>query len=70
MIALRDGARYVYLESITGGAYMEDQVDIEAYDNAWARLRAMALDFDRSARMIRRIAAEHRSAPDDEQGDP
>ncbi|MGH3440235.1 MAG: helix-turn-helix domain-containing protein [Sciscionella sp.] len=66
LIELRDGTSYVYLDSLTGGAFMEEDVDVRAYRAAWSRLQAMALDFDRSTRLIRSIAAEHRSNADGE----
>lgn len=65
LITLEDRARFVYLDTLTGGAYIEDVGDVEAYEQAWARLQATALDFDRSATLIRQAAAEHRSAPDE-----
>ncbi|WP_243659286.1 helix-turn-helix domain-containing protein [Tamaricihabitans halophyticus] len=65
LITLRDGARYVYIEVIPGGVYMEDSRDIDQFASTWTRLQATALDLDRSATMIGRIAHEHRSSVED-----
>lgn len=67
LITLDDGARYVYLESMTGGLYVEEASDLDAYSRAWSRLQATALDFERSIKVIRSIATEHhrRVANDD-----
>lgn len=65
LITLSDGASFVYLDTLTGGAYIEDPGDIEAYEKAWSRLQAMAADFDLSATLVRQAAVEHRSTRDD-----
>lgn len=64
IIDLKDGATFGYLETLGGGAYLEEPPEIEPYTVAWSRLQAMALDFDRSVSMIAQIAAEHRRTAD------
>lgn len=64
LIDLTDGASYAYLDSITGGIYVEDPADVERYQTAWSRLVAESLDFTRSLYTIRRHATEHRSSHD------
>jgi transcriptional regulator with XRE-family HTH domain len=61
LIDLQDGAMYVYLDNLAGGTYLEDEPDLTQYGMAWATLQAMAIDFDRSASLIRSIAKEFRS---------
>jgi transcriptional regulator with XRE-family HTH domain len=61
LIILRDGVTYVYVEMLTGGAYVDSPQEVEAYTAAWNLLPVPALDFDRSIRMIREIAEQHRS---------
>jgi hypothetical protein len=58
---LKDGAYYAYLDTLTGGLYVEDETEVRRYRDAWARLSATALDFDRSVAVIRRLAKQHRS---------
>jgi transcriptional regulator with XRE-family HTH domain len=61
LITLNDGAEFVYLDTLTGGAYIEDLSDVVVYQRVWSRLQSMAADFDRSGSLIRQAAAEHRS---------
>jgi transcriptional regulator with XRE-family HTH domain len=61
LIDLHDGATYVYLDNLMGGTYLEDEADIVRYGSAWSTLQAMAIDFDRSASLIRTIAKQFRS---------
>jgi transcriptional regulator with XRE-family HTH domain len=60
LIRLLDRANFVYLDTLTGGLYLEDESDIDVYQLAWKRLAATALDFDRSVALIDRIADGHR----------
>ena len=60
LIRLLDRANFVYLDTLTGGLYLEDESDIEVYQLAWKRLAATALDFDRSVALTERIADDHR----------
>lgn len=59
LFTLQDGAQFAYLESQTGGLYIEEPADVEAYVRAWSRLQATALDFERSIRVIRSTASKH-----------
>jgi Domain of unknown function (DUF5753) len=61
LIKLTDKATFVYVDTLTGGLYLEAELDVRRYELAWSRLRATALDFDRSVALIERIACEHRS---------
>ncbi|HWE89245.1 MAG TPA: helix-turn-helix transcriptional regulator [Pseudonocardiaceae bacterium] len=61
---LKDGSCYVYLDTLTGGLYVEELEEVFRYRDAWERLSATALDFDRSVAMIRRYVKQHRSASD------
>jgi hypothetical protein len=38
----------VYVDTLTGGLYLEDDNDVRPYELAWKRLSATALDFDHS----------------------
>lgn len=67
LLDLRDGATFAYLDTLTGGLYLEDEPEIEYYRDVWVRLTASALDFHRSVEMIRRLADEHRSGEPSEQ---
>jgi hypothetical protein len=58
---LVDRARFVCLDTLTGGPYLEEDNDVQACELAWKRLSATALDFDRSVALTERIAGEHRS---------
>lgn len=64
LIDLNDGASYAYIESITGGFYVESPTDVERYQTAWSRLVAESLDFTRSLETVRQHATEHRSTHD------
>jgi transcriptional regulator with XRE-family HTH domain len=46
----------VYLEALSGGVYLESQVDVARYVRAFALLRAAALSPAESARMLRDMA--------------
>ena len=61
LFALRDGATFAFLDTLTGGLYLEDQIDIDAYRSAWTQLTANALDFHRSVSILKQKASEHRS---------
>jgi transcriptional regulator with XRE-family HTH domain len=58
---LRDGATFAFLDTLTGALYLEEQVDIDAYQHAWTQLTANALDFHKSVSILRQKAREHRS---------
>lgn len=60
LIELTDGACFVHLESLTGGATVEGP-EVTAYARAWEQLQALGGDFERSASIITQVAAEHRS---------
>jgi transcriptional regulator with XRE-family HTH domain len=47
----------VYLEALSGGVYLESQVDVARYIRAFALLRAAALSPADSARLLRGLAA-------------
>lgn len=66
LFTLQDGAQYAFVESLTGGLYIEEPADIATYARAWSRLQATSLDFERSIRVIRSIAAEHRRTTNDD----
>jgi transcriptional regulator with XRE-family HTH domain len=61
LLELRDGSSFAYLDTLTGGLYLEDEPEIEHYRDTWARLTASALDFHQSVEVIRRAADMHRS---------
>lgn len=65
LLDLRDGATFAYIDTLTGGLYLEDEAEIEHYRETWARLTASALDFHQSVEVIRRAADEHRSGRDE-----
>lgn len=46
----------VYLEALSGGVYLESQVDVASYIRAFALLRASALTPGETARMLRELA--------------
>lgn len=48
IINLLDRATFVYVDTLTGGLYLEDDNDVRPYELAWKRLSATALDFDHS----------------------
>ena len=54
-------ATFVFLDTLTGGLYLEDKVDIDVYQDTWPNLTANALDFHTSMSVIRQKASEHRS---------
>jgi transcriptional regulator with XRE-family HTH domain len=58
---LHDGATFAFLDTLTGGLYLEEQDDIDAYQHAWTHLRANALDFHRSMSILKQRALDHRS---------
>lgn len=66
LFTLQDGAQYAFVESLTGGLYIEESADIATYARAWSRLQATSLDFERSISVIRSIAAEHRRSTNDD----
>ncbi|SNR37799.1 Helix-turn-helix domain-containing protein [Haloechinothrix alba] len=61
VLDLADGAQYVYIESITGGLYLEEPQDISMYSAVMQRLQAQALDFDRSVQTIKGRADQMRT---------
>lgn len=61
LFSLRDGATFAFLDTLTGGLYLEDQVDIDTYRNAWTQLTANALDFHQSVSILKQKARDHRS---------
>ncbi|MDV6010983.1 helix-turn-helix transcriptional regulator [Haloechinothrix sp. LS1_15] len=63
VIDLADGATYVYVDTLSGGLYLEEPSDIAMYTTTMERLQAQALDFDRSVQMIKRYAAQQRTGP-------
>lgn len=66
LLDLRDGATFAYIDTLTGGLYLEDEVEVDHYRDTWARLTASALDFHQSVEVIRRAADEHRSGRGDQ----
>jgi hypothetical protein len=58
---LRDGATFVFLDTLTGGLYLEDQIDTDVYRDTWPNLTANALDFHTSTSVIRQKVCEYRS---------
>ncbi|MBP2320649.1 transcriptional regulator with XRE-family HTH domain [Kibdelosporangium banguiense] len=58
---LRDGATFAFLDTLTGGLYLEEQSDVEAYQGAWTQLTANALDFHQSVSILKKKVVEHRS---------
>ncbi|MEC3978792.1 helix-turn-helix domain-containing protein [Amycolatopsis sp. H20-H5] len=63
IFTLADGYSCVALENLTGGIYVEDAAEVRVYREAWSKLAAMALSFERSAELLTALVAEHRSAP-------
>ncbi|TCP53600.1 helix-turn-helix protein [Tamaricihabitans halophyticus] len=61
LLTLADGSKYPYLDTLTGGAYLDDPDEVAVYETAWSRLAAMAVDFEKSAMMVRDAIQEHRS---------
>lgn len=59
LLELNDGVRYVYLDNLTGGAYVEG-FETTTYGEAWEILQALAGDFAQSAKIIQAAAANHR----------
>lgn len=58
---LADDEKYPYLDTLTGGAYIDDPEETIAYETAWTRLAASAVDFEKSAQLVREIVHTHRS---------
>ncbi|MFI5607852.1 helix-turn-helix domain-containing protein [Amycolatopsis sp. NPDC051903] len=61
LFELPDGAVYATQDTLTGGIYLEDRADVAVYEAAWSRLQAIALDFDRSTKVVRQARNDHRS---------
>jgi transcriptional regulator with XRE-family HTH domain len=60
LLDLQDGATFAFLDTLTGGLYLEERDDIDAYQRAWTQLTANALDFHRSVSLLKQRAREHR----------
>ncbi|MFE3776638.1 helix-turn-helix transcriptional regulator [Amycolatopsis sp. NPDC059090] len=60
VLVLNDGAVFAYLDTLTGGLFVEAPEEVEAYEAARSRLQAVALDFDASAKLVRQARDEHR----------
>jgi transcriptional regulator with XRE-family HTH domain len=65
VFTLADGYCCVALENLAGGLYIEDAAEVRIYREAWSKLAAIALSFERSAALMATLAAEHRSSPHD-----
>lgn len=61
LIELADDSRFVYVETLAGGAYVEGQ-ETRAYSLVWEQLQALAVDFATSITIIIEAAATHRRA--------
>jgi transcriptional regulator with XRE-family HTH domain len=61
LLDLHDGATFVFLDTLTGGLYLEEQDEIDTYQHAWSQLTANAMDFHRSMALLKEKAREHRS---------
>ncbi|ONI79490.1 hypothetical protein ALI144C_27225 [Actinosynnema sp. ALI-1.44] len=58
---LKDGATFASLDTLLGGLYLEDQVDVDAYRYAWTQLTANSLGFHESMSILKQKIREHRS---------
>ncbi len=55
---VRNDVDVVYTEALTSSLYLERDDDVSAYDRAFDRLRAAALDVGPSRRLVTQIAKE------------
>ncbi|WP_328610479.1 helix-turn-helix domain-containing protein [Amycolatopsis sp. NBC_00345] len=58
---LTDGLGVIARDDITGGYYIENEEEVQAYNRAWSELIAAALPFGDSIERLRRRSMEHRS---------
>jgi transcriptional regulator with XRE-family HTH domain len=65
LIELQDDTRVVYVDTLTGGVYIEEPADVEHHYTSWQRLTAESLDFVRTRRMLGKWIAEHRRRADE-----
>ncbi|MEV8610440.1 helix-turn-helix transcriptional regulator [Amycolatopsis sp. NPDC051373] len=59
LLDLADRATYVYLDTLTGGSYLEEARDVDRYESTWEVLQATALGFDDSTNLMATIRSEH-----------
>jgi hypothetical protein len=65
-----DDPQVVYIDSMAGDLFLEEEDDLRRYSGFYDHLRALALSPDATRRLLTRVAAEHEARGETGDGGP